>query len=148
MQMQNSDGIVILHLCVACVGAIACTTAAIMRPQENKACIFGMLVDEKYLWLCFALALWGLGQGAGPVVEALLADSTRTGDDVPLYSFYMAVRARFCEPLAFAALSALILMLSCMLLGSIKYWILPCQKKPAYSFHVMNQLLDVHAFCS
>ena len=65
--------------CVACVGAIACTTAAIMRPQENKACIFGMLVDEKYLWLCFALALWGLGQGAGPVVEALLADSTRTG---------------------------------------------------------------------
>ena len=37
------------------------------------------MVDHKYLWLCFALALWGLGQGAGPVVEALLADSTRTG---------------------------------------------------------------------
>ena len=42
-------------------------------------CILGLTVDHKYLWLCFALALWGLGQGAGPVVEALLADSTRTG---------------------------------------------------------------------
>lgn len=48
-------------------------------PQDLTVCIFGTVVDHKYLWLCFALALWGLGQGAGPVVEALLADSTRTG---------------------------------------------------------------------
>ncbi len=69
---------------VACLfaGAIACTTAAVLSPQDLTVCIFGMAVDHKYLWLCFALALWGLGQGAGPVVEALLADSTRTGADV------------------------------------------------------------------
>lgn len=60
-------------------GAIACTTAAVLMPQDLTMCIFGMTVDHKYLWLCFALALWGLGQGAGPVVEALLADSTHTG---------------------------------------------------------------------
>ena len=60
-------------------GAIACTTAAVLLPQDLTVCVFGTTVDHKYLWLCFALALWGLGQGAGPVVEALLADSTRTG---------------------------------------------------------------------
>ena len=63
----------------AASGAIACTTAAVLLPQDLTVCIFGTTVDHKYLWLCFALALWGLGQGAGPVVEALLADSTRTG---------------------------------------------------------------------
>ena len=52
-----------------------------LLPQDLTVCIFGTSVDHKYLWLCFALALWGLGsQGAGPVVEALLADSTRTGE--------------------------------------------------------------------
>ena len=47
-----------------------------------------MAVDHKYLWLCFALALWGLGQGAGPVVEALLADSTRTGACCSMIHFH------------------------------------------------------------
>lgn len=50
-----------------------------LLPQHLTVCVFGTTVDHKFLWLCFALALWGLGQGAGPVVEALLADSTRTG---------------------------------------------------------------------
>ena len=68
------------HLSTDCTaGAIACTTAAVLLPQDLTVCILGTTVDHKYLWLCFALALWGLGQGAGPVVEALLADSTRTG---------------------------------------------------------------------
>ena len=48
-------------------------------PQDLRVCIFGLNVDHKYLMLCLALALWGVGQGAGPVVEALLADSTPTG---------------------------------------------------------------------
>lgn len=77
----------VLKCCaVASCGAIACTTAAVLLPQDRTVCVFGMAVDHKYLWLCFALALWGLGQGAGPVVEALLADSTRTGSRSKVYS--------------------------------------------------------------
>ena len=75
--MQTSVATNLPSDCTA--GAIACTTAAVLLPQDLTVCIFGTTVDHKYLWLCFALALWGLGQGAGPVVEALLADSTRTG---------------------------------------------------------------------
>ena len=48
-------------------------------PQHLRMCLFGVNVDRKYVLLCLALALWGVGQGAGPVVEALLADSTPTG---------------------------------------------------------------------
>ena len=48
-------------------------------PQHLRMCLFGVDVDHKYVLLCLALALWGVGQGAGPVVEALLADSTPTG---------------------------------------------------------------------
>ncbi len=55
-----------------------------------------MAVDHKYLWLCVALALWGLGQGAGPVVEALLADSTRTG------ACYSMIRFHHKAPLCIA----------------------------------------------
>jgi hypothetical protein len=72
-------------------GAIACTTAAVLLPQDLTVRIFGMAVDHKYLWLCFALALWGLGQGAGPVVEALLADSTRTGACCSVIHFHHKV---------------------------------------------------------
>ena len=64
---------------LAHAGAIACTIAAVLLPQGVTVDILGITVDRKYLWLCCSLALWGLGQGAGPVVEALLADSTRTG---------------------------------------------------------------------
>ena len=77
------DIIIHCHSCVgircALSGAIACTTAAVLLPQDLTVCIFGTSIDHKYLWLCLALALWGIGQGAGPVLEALLADSTRTG---------------------------------------------------------------------
>lgn len=59
--------------------AIACTCLAVFMTQDKTTCLFGVVVDDKFLWLCLALALWGIGQGAGPVVEALLADSTPTG---------------------------------------------------------------------
>ena len=63
-------------------GAIICTSAAILLPQDLTIHLFGGAVHTKYLWLCCALALWGLGQGAGPVSEALLADSTVTGESI------------------------------------------------------------------
>ena len=52
----------------------SCGTFAASDPT-----IWGTVLHAKFLWLCVALALWGLGQGAGPVSEALLADSTRQG---------------------------------------------------------------------
>jgi len=61
-------------------GAIICATAAIVLPRHLTVCAFGVVLHTKFLWLCLALALWGLGQGAGPLSEALLADSTHTGD--------------------------------------------------------------------
>ncbi|DBA90154.1 TPA: hypothetical protein ACH3X1_003461 [Trebouxia sp. C0004] len=77
----------VLKCCaLADIGAIVCTTCAILLPETLTIPIFGAVVHTKFLWLCIALALWGLGQGAGPVSEALLADSTCTGSRAKVYS--------------------------------------------------------------
>ena len=60
-----------------------------MLPQDLTFNISGTDVDQKFVWLCFALALWGLGQGAGPVSEALLAASSHRGETT---LHYMAIQ--------------------------------------------------------
>lgn len=68
--------------CKRIAGAIVCTAAALLLPQGPT--VTGTTVDHKFFWLCIALALWGLGQGAGPVSEALLADSSLPGNKQPI----------------------------------------------------------------
>ena len=69
-----------MQMCLTfAAGAIACTAIALLLSQSLLVSIWGTVLHAKFLWLCVALALWGLGQGAGPVSEALLADSTHQG---------------------------------------------------------------------
>ncbi|DBA78565.1 TPA: hypothetical protein ACH3X2_007878 [Trebouxia sp. C0005] len=78
----------VLKCCAfADIGAMVCTVCAILLPRTLTVPMFGAVVHTKFLCLCIALALWGLGQGAGPVSEALLADSTRTGSRAKVYSY-------------------------------------------------------------
>ena len=49
-------------------------------PQRDIA-LAGVKTDTFFALICFALALWGVAQGAGSsALEALLADSVPTGE--------------------------------------------------------------------
>eukprot|EP00198_Chlamydomonas_reinhardtii_P002218 XP_001691554.1 predicted protein [Chlamydomonas reinhardtii] len=60
--------------------AIATTSAALVLSDEAVG-------GYKYWLLCGGLALWGVAQANAPVLDALFADSTTTGDRSRLYTW-------------------------------------------------------------
>ena len=63
----------------SCAGAVLSTIAAVLVPQRDIM-LGPVKTDTFFALICFALALWGIAQGAGSsALEALLADSVPTG---------------------------------------------------------------------
>lgn len=54
------------------------TSAAILVPHRVVDAV-GYQVDSRILLLVAAMALWGVSEGNGPVVESIFADSVPTG---------------------------------------------------------------------
>lgn len=58
--------------------AIATMSAAVVVPHGLVE-VAGRSVDSRTLLLIAAMALWGISEGNGPVVESIFADSVPTG---------------------------------------------------------------------
>ena len=58
--------------------AIAMMSAAVVVPHGLVE-VAGRSVDTRTLLLIAAMALWGISEGNGPVVESIFADSVPTG---------------------------------------------------------------------
>ncbi len=58
--------------------AIAVTSVAVVVPHRLVE-VAGHRLDSRVLLLVAAMALWGISEGNGPVVESVFADSTMTG---------------------------------------------------------------------
>lgn len=90
------------HNILRAAGAISAVAVA--------ATVHALLADEgrQFNLLCFALVLWGVAQGAGPVQDALFADSVATGSRATVYTaaHVASVLSKAVGPLLSAALFA------------------------------------------
>jgi len=66
------------------------TSAAILVPHRVVDAV-GYQVDSRILLLVAAMALWGVSEGNGPVVESIFADSVPTGGRAGVYTSAFAL---------------------------------------------------------